>query len=107
MGRGGGATGVMKKLAQKRAKQLGIPTRKVGLRGIARASGLRVDIRGKAKPGFVINIKPKQIRNIDHITGQPVYAKQAQHTVPDLNKALREMKHVDPKYLMKKRRTRK
>ena len=107
MGRGGGATGVMKKLAQRRAKQLGIPVRKVGPMGIARESGLRVDMRGKAKPGFVVKIKPRQIRNIDYITGQPVYTKQAQHIVPDLNKALREMKNIDPKYLMKKPRNRK
>ncbi len=106
MGRYGGSAGMLKKLKQKRAAQLGVPTHRVGMVGVAKASGLRVDTRGKAKPVFTVKIQPREVRMTDYITGQSVYARQQKGTVSDLNKALNQMKKVDAKFLQlpKKRR---
>lgn len=106
MGRYGGSAGMLKKLKQKRAAQLGVPTRRVGMVGVAKASGLRVDTRGKAKPGFTVKIQPKNTIMIDRFSGQPIYERQPKGTVSDLNVALKQMKRVDAKFLQmpKKRR---
>ena len=94
MGRMGGASGALKKLKQKRAAQLGIPTRRVGMVGVAKSSGLRTNIRdNRAKPGLVIKIGQNQTK----VPG----IKRA----PTLDKALKIMKHTDSKFLMKLKRT--
>lgn len=90
MGRMGGVTSAMKKLAQKRAHQLGVPVRRVSSVGIAKASGLRTNVKdSRAKPGFVVKIGPSW------------KAKPGVKTAPTLSIALKKMKNVDPKYLRK------
>jgi hypothetical protein len=99
MGRMGGASGALKKLKQKRAAQLGVPMHRVGMAGVARTSGLRVDTRSKAKPGFTVKIQPRSMIRTDRFSGLPVYTKSQKGTAPDLNTALKQLKKVDAKFL--------